>query len=398
MLRFLLGLLLLSPVCAQAVEFKPFLSVDLRGGLASLTDSQASGTVFGQILAVPAWKLNDKDTLTLTGLLSSSASNPVLDEDSFFTQQVIALLKPSWRHALDDQWKIQWRATALHGANQESPSEKWLSNPYDFEEYSTGLGLSRDGEAFGGPWNLGLGLDVLHRGYPNYRDLTATFNGGLNSATKDYDGLKLFAESRHKLSDAASGRVALTGLFKGYDDSYIVNADTAPGTLDTSRKRSESTLTLDVEGDLAAWAAATTELDLELQSNLSDQNYFDISASEAGVPIKDYYGYNSASLNAVYHQPLFGAKSGHSVSLGYQILLRAFAGRLARESDGTYSSNTETDLENVFSLDSRYALASHWALVGGGDLHFVSSNNHYDLGARNNFTLYTLNLGLEYQL
>jgi hypothetical protein len=395
MFRLLLCLLLFAPLGAQAVEFKPFLSVDLRAGAAGLTDGNASGTGFGQILAVPAWKLDDKDTLTLTGLLSSSASNPVLDEDSFFTQQVIALLKPSWRHALDEQWKIQWRATAMHGANQESPSQAWLTDPYDFEEYSTGLGLSRDGEAFGGPWNLGLGLDVLHRGYPNYRDLTATFNGGLNSATKDYDGLRLFAESRHKLSDATSGRVAVTGLFKGYNDSYIVNADTSPGTLDTSTKRSESTLTLDVEGDLAAWAAATTELDLELQSNLSDQNYFDIGEDQA---IKDYYGYNSASFNAVYHQPLFGAKSGHSVSLGYQILLRAFSGRLARQSDGVYSSSTETDLENIFSLDGRYALATHWAVVGGGDLHFVSSNNDYDLGVRNNFTLYTLNLGMEYQL
>ena len=100
----------------------------------------------------------------------------------------------------------------------------------------------------------------------------------------------------------------------------------------------------------------------------------------------------------MYHQPLFGAKSGHSVSLGYQLVLRAFTGRLARDSQGAYTSSTETDVENVFSLDSRYALAAHWAVVGGGDLHFVGSNDQYDVGVRNNFTLYTLNLGLEYQL
>jgi hypothetical protein len=397
MLRFLLSVLFFVPLGAHALEFKPFFSADVRGGVAGLTDGGGSGTGFGQILAVPALKLDDKDTLTLTGLLSSSAANPVLAEDSFFTQQVIALLRPSWRRALDDQWKAQWRATAMHGLNQESPSEKWLSNPYDFEEYSTGLGLSRDGEAFGGPWNLGLGLDYLHRGYPNYRDLTAAFNGGQNSATKDYDAWKLFAESRHKLSDALAGRLALTGLFKAYTDSYIVNADEAQGTLDLDkdRRRSEQTYTVDLEASLAAWAAASADLGLELQLNGSDQNYFDSGQDQV---VKDYYGYRSFSFSSAYHQPLGGPQSGHSVSAGYQLVLRSFTGRLARTSDGTYTGSTETDLENVFSLDGRYALARQWAVVGGGDLHFISSNNLYDLGVRNNFTLYTLNLGLEYQL
>jgi hypothetical protein len=78
--------------------------------------------------------------------------------------------------------------------------------------------------------------------------------------------------------------------------------------------------------------------------------------------------------------------------------LRSFSGRLARSSSGAYLSEKQSDLENAFTLDGRYALFTHFSAVGGAALRTVSSNNQYDLGAKNNFTLYTLNLGLEFQL
>jgi len=394
MLRALLSFLLLASAPAQALEFKNFLSLDARGGGAGVAGSGSSNLILGQLLTIPALKLDEANTLSLTGLLSSTSADKVIAEDSFFTQRATALLRPSWRHTMNESLKTQLRGTAMRGANLESPGQAWFANPYDFEEYGLGLGLTRDSQAFGGNWSLGLGADVMHRGYPNYRDLTASFNGGKNSATKDYNGLKLSLESRHALSETLSGRVVLSELLKDYSDSYLVNAD---GTLDLAdgKRRSDSTLTLSADGDLAAWAGARASAELELQLNSSNQAYFD-----AGIrkPIADYYSYTSFSFSPSYRQPFGGKKSGHSATLGYQLTLRNFSGRLARSASGAYTNDKQSDLENAFTLDGRYQLFKHWSMMGGTALRMISSNNQYDLGAKSNFTLYTLNLGLEFQL
>ncbi len=396
MLRTLLSLFLLASAPAQAMDFKNFLSLDARGGSAGVAGSGSSSLILGQLLAMPALKLNDADLLSLTGLISSTNADHVIAEDSFFTQRATALLRPSWRHTLNDSLKTQLRATAMRGANLESPSQAWFTNPYDFEEYGLGLGLTRDSQAFGGNWTLGLGADVMHRGYPNYRDLTSSLYGGKNDATKDYNGLKITVESRHNLSESLGGRIVVSELVKAYTDSYQVNKG---GTVDLAddKKRNESTFTLGFDGEMAAWAGARAELGLEYQNNSSAQAYFDAGSTPPQF-IPDYYGYNSFSFSPSYHQPIGGAKSGHSVTLGYDMTLRAFSGRLARSASGAYLNDKQADLENDFSLDGRYALFPHWSMVAGGAYRVVSSNNQYDLGAKNNFSLYTLNLGLEFRL
>lgn len=394
MRRTLLSLLLLAAAPAQALDFKNFLSLDARGGNAGVSGSGSSTLLLGQLLVIPALKLSDTDTLSMTSLLSSTSADHIIAEDSFFTQRATALVRPSWRHALNESMKTQLRATAMRGANLESPAQPWFSNPYDFEEYGAGLGMTRDSQAFGQNWSLGIGADVMHRGYPNYRDLTASLNGGKNAASKDYDGLKLSLESRHALGANAGGRLAVSELLKAYSDDYQVNSD---GTrdLNAAKKRNESTLTLSADGDVAAWAGARAEASLEYQLNASNQAFFDTSVNKF---VPDYYSYNSFSFSPSYRQPIGGPKSGHSVSLGYQLTLRNFSGRLARSSSGAYLSEKQSDLENAFTLDGRYALFTHFSAVGGAALRSVSSNNQYDLGAKNNFTLYTLNLGLEFQL
>lgn len=394
MRRLLFSLLCLASASVQALDFKNFLNIDARGGNAGLAGSGSSSLISGQLLAIPALKVGDADTLSLMGLVSSTSADHIIAEDSFFTQRATALLRPSWRHSLNESLKTQFRGTAMRGANLEAPDQPWFSNPYDFEEYGLGLGMTRDSQAFGGNWSLGLGADVMHRGYPNYRDLTANLNGGKNSATKDYDGLKLSLESRHALSADLGGRLAVSELLKAYSDAYFVNTD---GTLDLNpaKRRNESTLTFSADGDMAAWGGARAEASLEVQLNSSNQAFFDSTVNQY---VADYYSYNSFSFSPTYRQPIGGAKSGHSASLGYQLTLRSFSGRLARSASGQYLSEKQTDVENAFTLDGRYALFSHFSAVGGAALRSVSSNNQYDLGAKNNFTLYTLNLGLEYQL
>ena len=394
MLRLLFCLLCLASAQAQALDFKNYLSVDARGGGVGVAGSGSSSLITGQFLGIPALKVGDADTLSLMGLVSSTNADHIISEDSFFVQRGTALLRPSWRHSLNESLKSQLRGTAMRVANLEAVSQPWFSNPYDFEEYGLGLGMTRDSQAFGGNWSMGLGADVMHRGYPNYRDLTAGFTNGKNTATKDYDGFKLSLESRHSFSQGFGGRVAVSELLKQYSDAYQV---TDQGTVDLNdaKRRNESTLTLNVDGNTNAWAGASADANIEVQVNSSSQAYFDSSVNKF---VADYYSYNSFSFSPSYTQPLGGAQSGHSVTAGYSVTLRNFGGRLARSSSGAYTSEKQSDLENALTLDGRYALFSHFTAVGGASLRSVSSNNQYDLGAKNNFTLYSLNLGLEYKL
>lgn len=385
-------LALLAAPLALAADFQPYASLDLRGGNTALAGEPASAVVSGQLLLVPAYKTEGGDTLSLTGMLSSSGIDQVIAEDGFFVSRSMGLLRPSWRRRLGGGWAGQLRAQAMRTALREAPGQALFSNAYDFEDYGAGLGLSRDGEAWGGKWSLGLGLDAGHRGYPNYRELGGAFSGGKNVATKDYDALKLLLESRHQWEDGARAAAALTLQRRAYSDSYLVNAD---GTLDLNRLRADSLAGLSLSGGLPWGEGRELGLDLGADWQGSEQGYFD-QGPKKSVP--DYYGNASLSLGLRLSQALGGPKSGHRLGLGYSLLGRAYTGRLARKADGAYTDMKQADLEQGLTADLRLALMPHVAMVGGGGARFVSSNNAYDLGARGTFTLFSLALGLEVKL
>jgi hypothetical protein len=385
--------LCLLPVLASGAEFKNYLSVEGRAGNSQLqqANSVTRSDVSGQIVALPAVKLGADDTLTFLGLLSSSNTDRIIAEDGFFVGRNTALFKPSWRHAFGEKFKAQLRASAMHGAMLESPGQNWFSNPYDFEEYGAGAGLSYDSALFGGPWQLGLGADLLHRGYPNYRELTGGFTAGKNLATKDYDGVKVLLESRHRPSSAWGGRLAANALLKAFPDAYVAASD---GTL-TGEKGTENTLTFNLDVDRAAYRGGRATLGLEAQVNSSNRSFFDLGQRKF---MADYYGYSCYSVSPSYVQPLYGEKSGHQISLGYDLTQRSFNGRLARDAAGAYTSQLQVDLEQSLFLDLRFALANGWSAVGGGSLRNISSNNAYEFRAANSYTLLNLNLGLEFKL
>lgn len=379
------------PLSLSAGQFLPFASLDIRSGNASLYGAPASGIISGQALVLPAYQFNESDNVSLMGLINSSGTDKIIAEDGFFVQRSLAMLKPSWRHSFGAT-KSQVRGAAMRSLMLENPGQAWGSNPYDNEEFSGGLSFSRDFTMWAKESSASLSADYVKRGYPNYRDLTSGLNGNKNEATKDYMGPKAAFELKQKTSEAFNWRLNLGYQLKGYTDGYVQSADT--GQVDTGIPRSDSLLSLALEGN-AAVLGGQLGLLLEAQSNLSNQNYFDVAAVK-GVP--DYYSYNSVAFSPGWLQPLGDPKEGHSVRLGAEASLRSFSGRLARSADGKYLADKQTDIETALTGGLRFTLLPHVAAVGGAALRNVNSNNKYDLGSRNSYTLVNLSLGLEFRL
>jgi hypothetical protein len=365
-------------------------SADMRGGYTSLLGSSASGLGLGNLLAVPALKLSDADMILPVFYANFAGQGKAIEEDTFFLQRATAVFRPSFRHRFDQSFDGQLRLGALRSANLESLSQKWLTNVYDYEEYSAGVGLGW--QALNAALPVSFGLDLFHRGYPNFHELGASLTENKNYYAKDYQGAKWNLEAKLGLRKELEFRALYQGIWKKYTDGYLVQND---GTFDLTTLRQDNFNQVSLGVSSFLLESLQADLGLEYQVNQSNQGFFDLFQNKF---LTGYYDYAAFSFSPSLRYLFSGKPEGHSLKLGYQMVLRNYPGRFIKSSDGAYSLGKQADTENALSLDGRFALNNQWAVVAGAAGRFVRSNQQFEAFVKSSYDIIGLNLGVEFKL
>lgn len=385
---------LLAALAAQAsaFDFRPAVQADGRFSWDSQQASAKSsfgGT--GSLFAIPAMGFSPR--LSLSPVLAAIAQGRglVIEEDSFFVRRFTFLAKPTLRWKADDNWDLRLWAGAKRAVNEETDSEAWSLGLYDWEEYSAGIGADwKPGRA----WleKAALGLELQHRAYPNWHESGVAIVGNHNYYSKDYWGTRLALDMNSPRKERWGWDGGLSLLLRDYSDSLQVRKD---GTLDPDVLRQDLLTRLDFNPRMPLGETFNLVLNVNLDWNASNQNFFDPTQNQ---PVMDFYGYWSFGGGPTLAWAPKGPE-GPTLSAGATLTNRTYTGRLIQDPDGTYRQGKQADLEQHYSLDGRWPF---WlrglAAVSSIDYLNVLSNQGYQVRVRNTYDLFTATLGLQYKL
>jgi hypothetical protein len=360
----------------------PVAELEVRAGNDSLWGQKADNAFGGHVALAPRLDLGEDDSLTVIGLLESSDREKRIPDDGFFVDQALAAVEPGWRHHFGGTWSGQLRGRALRQARRGLPGDAWLTNAYDFEDYSVGVGIRRRGSA-----DLDLGVDLGHRGYPNWRAAPALPNGR-GTADKDYNKLALELRAAWH-PGALTPTLALGTEQRIYNDAFQVRTD---GTVDDQRLRSDAVYT--VEAGLERGGVLGGSLRVALDGGVLQSNagYYDAGRGRYVTSLDAATGFG-ASLD--YRHALGPSADGNAWGLGYAFHERRFCGLPARDEAGAWLDEKRVDREHAVNLDLRLRLTPHLSALGAASVRACQSNDALDLAPRSAYSLAKASLGLE---
>jgi hypothetical protein len=380
--RFLLGLLLLAPGLASAFEFQPSARLNAQGSYSSIPPTADWGAL-GDVFLVPAMRQGNWTVIPLFAALGQTADKSVL-EDAFFVESYTFMAKPTLAWSRDGV-TLKVFGVAKRTINKETPAELWSTGRYDYEEYGVGLG---------GEWKSPLRflgttsatVEMLHRSYPNYHELTTLDNRDYYS--KDYDGWKVDLETAAPQDNRLQWSLGYTLLMRNFTDALFVNTD---GTLDLSTLRHDQLhrVSAGLQGLWSEKLAWSTLAGFDM--NVSNEGYFDQNFL---VFNPDFYGYYSESLGGGLTWMPWGL-DGPSLSPGYTFILRNYTGRLVRNPDGSFTLGKQADTEHDVTLSGRWPWRKWLAFTGGVDYDAVQSNQGFVSAIRNTYDVFRVRLGVD---
>jgi hypothetical protein len=396
---YLLGALAFLAAPASALEFKPLVQADVLAGHETQPMTAVDNFAWtGQLYLLPAVQLTPTSSfLPLLAYLRQD-SDVVVEEDSFFTEQDSFLARPLYRLALNGRWDLKVWGDARRTVTIENPKQAWSTGLYDYEEFGGGAGAVW--KASGDRLNsLDLGLEVLHRGYMNWHELSSDLvaQDGMiqNYYDKDYVGYK----ADLKLVGARQGRwdwnADLSYLYRAFTDALV---DSGNGLIPGDSRREDHYGYLDAkltrtQGD---W---TLDVSLDVAGNLSNMNYVD-AATAVYLPGMDDYLSEQLGLALTFAPH---GDQGPSATAQASLLNRDYQGpggigRSIRNLDGTFAKGKENDLEQRYHLDGRWPLMWGVALVADVDFTNTTSNQSLFNGYQPAYELFQAMAGLQYKL
>jgi hypothetical protein len=397
MMRKTFGLLMLTALAApaSAFDFKPLLQADARAGHETEASTAQDNFAWdGQLFFLPSLGFGSAGSFLPLFAYLRDDRDVVVEEDSMTVERDTFLARPLYRYSLSPSLDLKAWGSAKRAVTLESYQVAWSEGLYDYEEYGGGVGVTykRPGKDL---TSADLGLELLHRGYPNWHESGVSLTAGANYYDKDYDGTKLTLSLAGPGGPGWGWHSDWTYLYRGYTDALLEDINGfQPGT---SREDqfifSESHLT---------WMAGawTADLDLELTANLSNENYIDTSAAQY---MSGFYDFESELLGpSITYAPR--GPAGPSLILGLSILNRTYlspggkTGRLIRNDDGTYAQADEADVEQRYHIDGGIPLGAGLSLVGNADYTVVQSNQSVIGTYRPAYDLFRFDLGLRYRL
>jgi hypothetical protein len=401
--HLLAGLLAVLAASAQAVSFEPSLQMDVRAGHVSQPSPAMDDFAWaGQLYAIPALQLSDRSSLVPLFAYMRTDSDAVVEEDSFFVEDDIFLARPLYSYTLNDSWDLKAWGDARRAVTLESYQAQWSEGIYDYEEFGGGVGATWK-HAGANLSTVDMGLELLHRGYPNWHELvaisgvtqTGTVVGGQNYYDKDYVGYK----ATLAFNSPSQGRWTWTANLTYEDEDYtdaLVETNQGFQVGDSLRRDHYGYVDANLTRIQGAWLAALT---LDLAGDLSNGNVLDSGHAQY---IPGYYDYLSEQLGLSVTRA-WDAGKGPSLTLQASLLNRDYSGpgdggRLIQNPDLSYTKGKEEDVEQRYHIDGRWPLMWKLALVANVD-YTVALSNQTTLGAYHpTYTLLQAMAGLQYKL
>lgn len=402
-MRILMGLILVTGLVAgpaQAMEFQPAVQGDLRFGHETQPLTAADNFAWaGQLVLLPAIQWSPSSSFLPLFAYLRQDSDVVVEEDSFFTEQDSFLARPLYRRVLNDAWDLKAWGDARRNVTMESYQQAWSTGLYDYEEYGGGVGAvwKARGSFLG---SLDLALELLHRAYPNWHELSADLihltDGSVeNYYNKDYVGYK----GALKLLGARRGAWAWNGsldyLYRAYTDALV---EQQGGFIPGADRRQDQSAYLEARlvHSRTDWVTA---LSLDVAGCLSNQNYVDTGLAVYVPGINDYLS-QQLGLALTYAPQGTG---GPAMTTQVSLLNRDYQGpggigRNIRNPDGTFAMGKENDVEQRYHLDGRWPLLGGLAVVANLDYTVASSNQSLFNGYQPNYVLFQILGGLQYNL
>lgn len=382
-MKKLLLMMLMMPGLAGALELKPLIHMDLRGGLSGVQGGPSTSLIQGQLFAVPALQLSERASFTPSLYFVGGGQERSLEETALFVRTASMGVRPQLKLRTEDGNAWSLKADLRHAYNVEGVNESVGTGHYDYEDY--GVGASYERAQVGTPWGAGVMLN--HRGYPNYHNLAAEQTQGKDYYLKDFNG----ALGEGHVDLAPFGRLSGSLQWRQYPDAYVVNADTGAVQLDQAQH--DLLMDASLRGGLGLDEAGHLALGWELswQGSGSNQNGFD------ALHLPDQKLKNSTDYSAYALGLSAQWRPGDTWSLqgGYTANFRNF-NRPIQDLAGNYQQGLIAEVEHDLSLGFRVPMAWSTALVGGADARFLLSDQQYAAAGLPSYNYYSGTLGVQW--
>jgi hypothetical protein len=382
-----------------AVDFKSSADLQLGADYSDLQGVTGSVDLSGQLLFLPLWKLGSSDYVVPAIYYTEGGRSVALNEgnslNAYFVKSLVLTGEPVWKHDFGQSgWESGVYGMAIHGYLGDTQDEPWGEGFYDYEQYGAGLQLSKK-DLLSWLGLLAADLSYAHMGFPNYHGAKVP-GEDKNYYINDMNITKL--DLNASLPDSVSLFYSIS--LRNYTDDYqyLSNGDVnpdgvGPGPSSDLRVDTYEILRLSWSHPLNEHWAAT----ISLEGDYWASNY---NAYVVGVPQPYLYDVDSnediALAPSLSWMPE-GDPKGDILSLSWRGQYLNYLHRDALDLDGFPDGGTENDFDNTFTLFGRKMLWGPLSVYGKFVTDSNRSNQDFQTGGNNTYTIYDLQLGLEYQ-
>ncbi len=303
------------------------------------------------------------------------------------------IVRHTWNTPLDLKVKTQidyWKDYRRSGTN-----EIWGKGLYDFDRIGGLVGA----EKVLGDFKVGGAFQYHSMIFPNYTDLVAelkvTEGGTVESSTGKQDHALIQLGANGSWKDMV--KVSIDYTMQNYFKQKVVAATVQPdGSFYTGTLQQDKIFTLRLSGGYS-WKILTFSPEFTLGSRASNQNYqhFDNITSTTPVAFfSNYYSYSQFSIAFPISLQL-GKK--WEFFTGWEQETKSYADRPARDADGNFLSDKQSNVSQYTSLGFNY----HPNDVTTTTFYYISQNSSSNMKFEKyfpyNFTASSFGIRFSYQ-
>lgn len=409
MKSLLLAALLSAP--AAAIETTTIANLSLMGGQYFFKGDRSSLNGNASALVAPSLRVSDRWAylpIYSGNFQGTKGVGDTVGAGTIFQQQMDHRLSFSALHTPDgSDWKFKPGFSYKRTFMKETRDETWGKGLFDYDKMGVGFEAEK---TYNDPFTYRLGIDLYRIHFMNFQSLEsqAGTDPQGNPLGRERAGRNVL-DSYNVMLSANGTRpfpydnpaLSFTGgysvLFQTFPDQKIV--DPRGQLTDATRRDFQHSLSAGV------WHPRSMRMygrPFRLDSrfnvayvvNLSNQNTFDASRTRF---VENSYSYHMWSAGPAFSLSWGGAKRPAWVNAAIRMEQTIFTGRLAQDSAGLYTSDTERQTRYVTTLAYAYPISQGFYLKAQSNMMWARSNQTYEKTYAYNYRTSNFLLGFTYE-
>jgi hypothetical protein len=330
--------------------------------------------------------------------------NELAGGGTLFQQSMDSSLGFKWMQRFEDGWSLKPRAGVRSQLFRETKDETWGNGLYDLWRYEAGLALERKtrwGDSI--PWTYQFSYDFYYTRYQRFKTLASKYGAEVSapnpgSRTLDTVSQQLAYRSDWDLPGFTSAYLFYAMSMINFVDQKVIN--TRGEYLNAKRSDIYQNLSLGASKrflDLQALGRIRPVIGLGVSfaDLISNQNHLDTDPNRMRF-VGAYYDYWEARLSpnasVTFLKPML------SLRTGYDFASRFYTGRLAQNSDGSYTSRKLSQSTHGVFLEAAYPIWGGLDLKARGQWSRTLANTGYEQTYSYNYYDYNYFAGIEWKL